>query len=103
MKKIQQMFSEVYPYLRLEFITTGSKKQFTSKKIALNDPNCFVDNIKINGERTIREVEEEIRECFHVPVQVLRKTGSVWIETTYTQDWTLEQQNKEGEALSRNA
>ncbi len=101
MKKIQQVFSEVYPYLRLEFSNSASEKTFRTKRMSISDPNCFLDNIRKSGQRTIREVEEEIRDCFQVPVQVLRKTGSVWVETTYTQDWTLEQQNKEGEALSR--
>jgi hypothetical protein len=33
-------------------------------------------------------------------VQVFRKSGKVWLETTVTDGWTLEEQNLQGEALS---
>ncbi len=58
--------------------------------------------VNINGERTIAELEEEFKARFDLPVQVFRKTGNVWIETSLTQDWTLAQQNREGETLSKN-
>lgn len=35
-----------------------------------------------------------------LPAQVFRRSGNVWIETSLTNDWTLAQQNYEGELLS---
>jgi len=32
--------------------------------------------------------------------EVFRKSGNVWIETSLTNDWTLQQQNLEGEEIS---
>jgi hypothetical protein len=34
-------------------------------------------------------------------VQVFRQSGRVWLETTRTDDWTLAEQNKQGEELSK--
>ena len=33
-------------------------------------------------------------------VLMFRNAGNVWIETSLTEDWTLEKQNKEGELIS---
>jgi hypothetical protein len=35
--------------------------------------------------------------------QVYRKSGKIWLETTVTDSWTLEEQNKQGESLSKNS
>jgi hypothetical protein len=37
---------------------------------------------------------------FGVPVQILRKSGKIWLETTMTDHWTLLQQNQHGEEIS---
>jgi hypothetical protein len=37
---------------------------------------------------------------FGLCVQVFRKSGNHWIETSLTNSWTLEQQNREGFELS---
>lgn len=101
-KQIQKEFSEVYPFLKLEFLNSGDKKTFLSKSIVLNTntKNKKDATINISGDRTVAELEQDFRVKFNLPIQVFRKAGTTWIETTLTHDWTLEQQNKEGELFS---
>jgi len=49
---------------------------------------------------TVAEMEERFRDIYGLGVQVFRKSGTIWLETTVTDGWTLEDQNKQGEALS---
>jgi hypothetical protein len=37
---------------------------------------------------------------YGIHVQLFRKSGKVWINTSVTSSWTLEEQNKQGEVLS---
>lgn len=102
MKQIQQRFNEVYPFLKLEFLNNGDKKTFITKNIVIQfrKNNPAKAPVNISGERTIADIQKDFEAKLNVPVQVFRKTGNVWIETSLTNDWTLEQQNKEGEMLS---
>jgi hypothetical protein len=86
-KNIQVQFNSLYPFLKIEFLK--SMASFINSGI-----------ININSKRTVAEIENEFKEKIGVPIQVFRKSGNVWIETTLTDDWTLEQQNKEGEQIS---
>ena len=49
---------------------------------------------------TVGQFEKSFLEKFGVMVQVSRKSGTVWLETTMTDRWTLKQQNDHGRELS---
>ena len=55
-----------------------------SHTIDLNDVNV-----------RLKSIEEE----FGIHVQVLRKSGRVWLQTTATDDWTLAEQEQEAANL----
>lgn len=56
--------------------------------------------ITVTPKMTVAELEQEFGRIFGLSAQVFRKSGKMWIETTVTDKWTLEQQNSEGEALT---
>jgi hypothetical protein len=93
---IQEQFSRMFPFLKLEFFRSLNGAQ---KALSRNDSIKSTD-ITINRNMTVSVLEEEFRKKAGVNVQVLRKSGNVWIATSLTNEWTLEQQNKEGESLS---
>ncbi|MBA3900883.1 MAG: hypothetical protein H0X62_11855, partial [Bacteroidetes bacterium] len=41
----------------------------------------------------VKELEQKFQNLFGVSVQVYRQSGSVWIQTTITDSWTLTEQN----------
>jgi hypothetical protein len=50
---------------------------------------------------TVTELESRFNTIYGLSVQLFRKSGRAWLETTVTDGWTLEEQNNEGEALSK--
>jgi hypothetical protein len=57
------------------------------------------ENIDFNGQTTVWELEQEFEKKFGLHIQVFRKSGSIWLETTATDNWSLEQQNEQGKFL----
>ncbi|MEO8960476.1 MAG: hypothetical protein ABI325_01255, partial [Ginsengibacter sp.] len=57
--------------------------------------------IDIDKSRTVAELEKEMYEKLGVAMQVSRKSGNIWLETSFTDDRTLELQNEQGEVMSR--
>ncbi len=107
--EIQEEFNKAFPYLKVEFFSKSHKPEAgTAKKFLL--PNTKTLNecrtkhsegaININALMTVAELEKAFNEVYGLSVQIFRKSGRAWLETTVTDGWTLEEQNKEGEALS---
>lgn len=95
-KDIQKEFSELYPFLKIEIT---DKKQ----PVKLVPGDSFpgeCQHVNISGNRTVAQLEDDFRNHLNLPIQVFRRAGSLWIETSLTHDWTLDQQNKEGELFS---
>lgn len=107
-KEIQDKFSKKYPYLKLEFfskshrIHTGTRKEFiisTDTKLEDCRSQHHVGTLDIFPKTTVAELEKQFQDIFGLFIQVFRKSGDVWIETTVTDDWTLEKQNTEAESF----
>jgi hypothetical protein len=108
LSEIQEEFSAYFPYLRIDFYRFPHKDKKLSPKNENLDKFTPVNRlVKWNDDREV-EIEEQMTigqfeaaiEAQGLFVQVFRKSGRVWIETSYTDDWTLQKQNKEGEMLS---
>lgn len=110
---IQDEFNAIFPYLKLEFFSiphktgTGSAKKFiipNTRNIGeFNNFQSSKKNIIITPQMTVKDLEENFHSLYGLSVQVFRKSGKVWLETTVTDNWTLEEQNAQGEALSKQA
>jgi len=107
---IQEEFSQAYPYLKLEFFSKphsvggGSAKKFIKHNSKTLGECRTVHNkgrITITPEMTVADLEQRFSDIYGLGVQVFRKSGKVWLETTVTDSWTLETQNLQGEALSQ--
>ncbi len=106
---VQKKFTEVYPFLKVELY----KEQHAEKKVsAIKDrisPDKIIseqskffkaESIDINKHRTVADIEKEFFEKFGVALQVSRKSGNIWIETSKTDDRTLKAQNQLGKTMS---
>ena len=107
---IQEEFNTVFPYLKLEFFFNKNNPRGILSKGYIKQYNkplheCrTVQNKKqivITPEMTVINLEQSFREVYGLVVEVFRKSGKVWLETTVTDGWTLEEQNTQGEALSK--
>ena len=105
--EIQREFSAAFPYLKVEFFKkkesdVRSKGQLIPEKtiLGLIRPIDQSPELDINPDRTVHDLERDFLEKHGLSVQIFRKSGNLWIETTLTDSWSLGRQNKEGEQMS---
>lgn len=108
-KSIQADFNAKYPFLKLEFFsrphTTGKgseKKYMKTEDAILRDFRRVHSSgdLSISDKMTVTELETLFKEHYGLYVQVFRRSGKLWLETTATDNWTLENQNEQGRELS---
>ena len=106
---IQESFTKNFPYLKLEFFAKPHKKGGPSpKKIMAQQSKTLGEcrtvhnkgSISITGNMTVVDLEQRFSDVYGVSVQIFRKSGNMWLETTVTNGWTLDEQNWQGESLS---
>lgn len=108
---IQAEFNNIFPYLKLEFFskTHGVGEASTKQNLVSNNKkledfvgfNIDKGELTITSAMTVKDLEQNFKEAYGLSVQVFRKSGKVWLETTVTDGWTLEEQNMQGEELSK--
>jgi hypothetical protein len=110
--QIQKEFSQKFPYLKIEFFNIPHSEGEASPMSGQLPPSSVIGKIrkKHNGKKMVitahskvADIEKRFQEVFGLPVQVFRKSGDVWLQTTITDHWTLAEQNEEGrESLVEN-
>jgi hypothetical protein len=107
--EVQESFNTSFPYLKLEFFKKMHGVKELSPLKGMIDSDKTIGQIRtihsdgfitVTPKMTVAELEQEFGRIFGLSAQVFRKSGKMWIETTVTDKWTLEQQNSEGEALT---
>lgn len=106
--EVQDKFATEFPYLKVEFYKekyseneVSTKDRISSEKLISEQVKSFKPNtIDITSTETVAEVEKEFYEKFGITMQVSRKSGRIWIETSKTDDRTLESQNELGKTMS---
>ena len=109
-KELKHQFSRNFPFLRLAFYqneadaTNGSAaQQGIGDEVCL----CELKTLKKEGffqldaTAIVAAFEQKIKEEFGLLVQIYRKAGVMWIQTTETGNQSLDMQNKMGEVAGR--
>ena len=108
-KDLQKIFSDAYPHLKIEFYKKPHReKELSSMKDRISSDEIIseLDNFKGRGSvsiaenRTVADVEAEFYHKSGIAVQVSRRTGDLWIETSLTDYRTLGMQNQQGKMAS---
>jgi len=109
-KDIQKEFNMAYPFLKIEFFKLPfhepKRKLLKNEKITGAEPVSKSEkflksgNIIFNNKTTAAELENDFWEIFGLSIKLFRKSGTLWIETTLTDNWSLEKQNEEGAFMS---
>ena len=108
-KDIQEAFAHEFPFLKIEFFSKAHpSKGASDRKLMLVATKSLGECrsrhndgvITIKQDMTVTEVEETFNKKFGLSAQIFRMSGKVWLETTVTDGWTLEEQNREGKDLS---
>jgi len=105
LRHIQEIFSDFYPYLQIEFYNKTHKKYETSDEANLIYPGKTIDEIKethlsalleIQPWYKVADVEREFQQRFGLSVQILWKQKDNWEQTTGMDDFTLKELNELG-------
>lgn len=103
--ELQKSFNDKFPYLKIEFFTQPHQKgKATSNKFLVNPSRKlseFVSDksaviVDIDGNMKVSVLEKMFADRYGLYVQVFRRSGKIWLETTATDEWTLDTQNEEG-------
>lgn len=95
---IQDEFHFRYPHLKLEFFRQPHGLHQASPASERVHPDTHIDKIRdfhcsawidIGEYTTVAELEEQFAHLLGLSVQVFRKSGNIWLETTETDDRTL--------------
>jgi hypothetical protein len=106
---IQKEFNQAFPFLKIEFFKTKSfsRSEFMAHQIIppnrkIGDSQLSISDgdIEIAEEMKVKELEKIFKDQFSLAMQVFRKSGNLWLETTMTDNWTLQQQNDHGYEIS---
>lgn len=107
--EIQEIFNAHFPYLKLEFFELDpTKKKLFSKENLIRDTHKTLAEVRhlhraghlsINGHQKVSTLEKHCSDDFGIDVQVFRKSGNAWLQTTASDDWTLSEQNKMAEEM----
>ncbi len=88
---IQKEFNSKFPYLRLEFYQEqrdaeeGKPSQQllnADRTIKEVSPDAPSEDLNIDGEFTVSTLKEKFMEKFGVNIQIFRKSGDSWMQTT---------------------
>ncbi len=108
---LQEEFNRLFPYLKIDLGPVTNKQRNliankftneTKRSLAEYRASNNQEQIVITPHMSVADLEEKFEKVYDLKAQVLRKSGKTWLETTVTDAWTLEEQNFQGEALSKN-
>jgi len=100
---VQHFFNGRFKFLKLEFMKrkrVHNKPAFQEeyKTFEQLNPEMEPFQLSITADMTTGQVEELFRKHTGLEPEIFRKSGKVWLRTTATDNRTLEEQNKMGEA-----
>ena len=99
--EIKKEFNERFPHLKLEFYGLSHKEgEGSPEKYHFDDSitvskarSKHVDgHLSIIGSQNTKTLEQQFKDFYGLNVQVFRKSGKLWMQTTSTDHWTLEEQ-----------
>lgn len=108
-RDLQLAFNSWFPYLRMEFfrnMAEAEKKHQPNKvlphHITIGEiwKKKEAAEIEIDENTRVKDLEKNFLDKFGVTIQVFRKSGNLWLETTMTDNWTLKQQNEHGKEIT---
>ena len=105
---LQKDFNNAFPFLKIEFFQNRNlQPAFTfqqivphNKRIAEGHAAIADGDIEISSTMTVKDLEKIFKDQFSLAVQVFRRSGNLWLETTMTDGWTLGLQNQHGQEIS---
>ena len=107
LRDVKEEFHRKFSHLKIEFYkgahTSGEGSHFAEQldaELTLGAVRLFsgAGDFYIDPQMAVAEFEQKFRENYGLNVQVFRKSGNLWMQTTATDFWTLAEQDRKGGA-----
>ena len=106
LKQLKEEFAQKFPFLKIEFYKGKHEDgQASHIKEQLDDRQPIGQvrtthaegDFHINGRLKVSTFEKRIWDQYGLNVQVFRRSGNLWLQTTATDHWSLTEQNGKGQ------
>ncbi len=103
--EIKEEFSAKFPFLKIEFLRRAEEER--TEEVEPSTQLIEVSGvlkegaIDIRSTDTVKEVEHKFKHQYGLPVLIFRKQKGIWMDTTITDDLTLQEQNTWGREASK--
>lgn len=103
---VQKEFNNSFPFLKLEFYPfknggVNVSIKYPGKRVGECQSVVVDGMLDVYPEMKVSELESALKDKFKLNAQVFRSSGSLWLQTTMTDHWTLQKQNDHGMELSQ--
>lgn len=97
-----RQFNEIYSFLRLEIYYRGEEMGNAYHNCKLSDimHKKAAESFAILPEMKVSEVEKLFWENMGIQISIFRKSGKTWLESSFTNYWSLERQNTLGKGMN---
>jgi hypothetical protein len=104
-EQIQQAFNDMFPGLKIEFYDKRHEKTEGSPADAQYESTLSIGEIRdvegtqevmVDPEMTVAQLEANFRDRLGLNIQIFRRSNSIWLQTSTTDNWTLKEQNRKG-------
>jgi len=105
---VQEEFNQLFPYLRLAFLSKPSKAGGTASSKIMKERSktlgdCRVVHTKgdltLSSSMTVADLQQSLNDNFGLSVLVYSKLGNDWIETKGNGKLSMEDQDKKQDAV----
>lgn len=107
LREVKEEFHKKFTHLKIEFYSGSHQRGQGSHQSELLDPELTLGEVRtlhnegdlrIDPHLAVGEFEQKFLAKYGLNVQVFRKSGNLWMQTTATDSWTLAEQNRKGGA-----
>lgn len=107
--EVKADFNKDFPYLKLEFMRSNGHRETTNynkdrvsgeSNIGMIRTKQFEGEMEYTENSSVADFENRFYDLFGLNVQIFRRSGNVWLETTMTDNWTLKMQNEHGREIT---
>jgi hypothetical protein len=110
-KLIQEEFNSKWPFLKIDYVRKGGGTSVLSQadsgvaegevdRLRAEARRLLWQEFALSDDTLVSELEILLQYEFGLSLQVLRKSGNLWMETSMTRHWTIRQQNQQGAEIA---
>lgn len=102
---IQKSFQDMFGGLKIEFYKSSHEDHEGSKAKDQYEADKTIGDIRtahgaevitIDPSVSVGELEQKFHDQLGLNVQVFRRSNTLWLQTSKTDDWSLQEQNRKG-------